>query len=153
MRAIRHYPDSRNCLKIGKYMTENIKYIYGGLSEEETLVLEKWVAQSAANRVLFDELELLPGGNEAMLTLPDGTVVVLDKAEKGTIANQGAVLAYNTLTTPAAGQFEVLFPDGSRVWLNNALFLRYPVVSAEKDWEVELKGEGYCLGKWLLPIS
>jgi len=108
--------------------------------------------------------DVAPGGNKAVLTLSDGTTVVLDKAGKGAIANQGAAqvtklgdgklayniltekpteLAYNTLTTPAAGQFQVLLPDGSKVWLNNASSLRYPVAFAGKDREVELKGEAY----------
>lgn len=108
--------------------------------------------------------DVSPGGNKAVLTLSDGSSVVLDKVEKGAIANQGAArvmklddgklayniltekpteLAYNTLTTPAAGQFEVLLPDGSKVWLNNASSLRYPVAFTGKDREVELKGEAY----------
>jgi ferric-dicitrate binding protein FerR (iron transport regulator) len=108
--------------------------------------------------------DVAPGGNKAVLTLSDGSSVALDKAEKGAIANQGAArvmkvddgklayniltekpteLAYNTLTTPAAGQFEVLLPDGSKVWLNNASSLRYPVAFTGKDREVELKGEAY----------
>ena len=108
--------------------------------------------------------DVAPGGNKAVLTLSDGSSVVLDKAKKGAIANQGAArvmkvddgklayniltekpteLAYNTLTTPAAGQFEILLPDGSKVWLNNASSLRYPVAFTGKDREVELKGEAY----------
>lgn len=108
--------------------------------------------------------DVAPGGNKAVLTLSDGSSVVLDKVGKGAIANQGAArvmklddgklaysiltekpteLAYNTLTTPAAGQFEVLLPDGSKVWLNNASSLRYPVAFTGKDREVELKGEAY----------
>jgi len=108
--------------------------------------------------------DVAPGGNKAVLTLSDGSSVVLDKAEMGAIANQGAArvmkldegklayniltekpmeLVYNTLTTPAAGQFQVLLPDGSKVWLNNASSLRYPVAFTGKDREVELKGEAY----------
>lgn len=108
--------------------------------------------------------DVAPGGNKAVLTLSDGSSVVLDQAGKGTIAKQGAAqvmklddgklayniltekpteLAYNTLTTPAAGQFQVLLPDGSKVWLNNASSLRYPVAFTAKDREVELKGEAY----------
>jgi ferric-dicitrate binding protein FerR (iron transport regulator) len=109
--------------------------------------------------------DVAPGGNKAVLTLSDGSHVVLDSAEKGTIANQGvahvvklgdgqlayksggteeaASLAYNTLTTPAAGEFQVTLPDGSKVWLNNASSLRYPVAFTGKTREVELKGEAY----------
>jgi len=109
--------------------------------------------------------DVAPGGNKAVLTLSDGSHVVLDSAGKGTIASQGAThvvklddgklaynngsdekstaLAYNTLTTPAAGEFQVTLPDGSKVWLNNASSLRYPVAFTGKTREVELKGEAY----------
>lgn len=109
--------------------------------------------------------DVAPGGNKAVLTLSDGSHVVLDSVGKGTIAAQGNAqvvklgdgqlayksgvneetvsLAYNTLTTPAAGQFQVTLPDGSKVWLNNASSLRYPVTFSGKTREVELKGEAY----------
>jgi ferric-dicitrate binding protein FerR (iron transport regulator) len=109
--------------------------------------------------------DVKPGGDKATLTLSDGSTVVLDStAASGTIAQQGdtkivrvdngklaynalnekpGAITYNTLTTPAAGQFQVALPDGSKVWLNNASSLRYPVVFTGKTREVELKGEAY----------
>lgn len=109
--------------------------------------------------------DVKPGGDKAVLTLSDGSTVVLDStAASGTIAQQGntkivkvdngrlaystanqksEVITYNTLTTPAAGQFQVALPDGSKVWLNNASSLRYPVAFTGKTREVELKGEAY----------
>jgi transmembrane sensor len=112
--------------------------------------------------------DVLPGGNKAVLTLSDGSHVVLDSAGKGAIADQGntrvvklddgklayskagekstdiiSAIAYNSLTTPAAGQFQVILPDGSKVWLNNASSLRYPVAFTGNIREVELNGEAF----------
>jgi len=108
--------------------------------------------------------DVAPGGNKATLTLSDGSIVMLDSPGNGTIARQGATnivkvdngklaynavnekpgeVTYNTLTTPAAGQFQLALPDGSKVWLNNASSLRYPVAFTGKAREVELKGEAY----------
>lgn len=120
------------------------------------------VATPIASRLKND---VAPGGNKAVLTLSDGSSVVLDKAAKGIVSDQGAArvvktdegklayniilnekpteVAYNTLTTPAAGEFQVVLPDGSKVWLNNASSLRYPVSFTGKDREVELQGEAY----------
>ncbi len=108
--------------------------------------------------------DVKPGSDKALLTLSDGSTVVLDSIGSGTIAQQGNTkivkvdngrlaynalnekpgeITYNTLTTPAAGQFQVALPDGSKVWLNNASSLRYPVAFTGKVREVELKGEAY----------
>src|SRR6185503_3807564 len=45
----------------------------------------------------------------------------------------------NTFTTPATGQFQLLLPDGSKVWLNNASSLGYPLTFTGKHREVKLK--------------
>ena len=52
-------------------------------------------------------------------------------------------IAYNILCTPKAGQFAILLPDGTHVWLNNASTLRYPVAFTGPDRTVELAGEAY----------
>jgi transmembrane sensor len=108
--------------------------------------------------------DIAPGGNKAILTLADGSKLVLDGVSIGTVARQGntridkldngrlaykainekpAETVYNTLTTPPAAQFQVVLPDGSRVWLNNASSLRYPTTFTGKTREVELYGEAY----------
>ncbi len=82
-----------------------------------------------------------PGSNRAVLLLSDGTRVLLDSQSNGTIARQGNVnvvksadgqISYqpvnegssaaliNTMTTPMGGQYKLVLPDGSKVWLNAA---------------------------------
>jgi ferric-dicitrate binding protein FerR (iron transport regulator) len=105
-----------------------------------------------------------PGSNKAMLTLSDGSTVVLDNTTGTAITDKNgrqiinlnngqlsyapsdsspSAISYNTLTTPKGGEFQVILPDGSRVWLNSASSLRYPVVFKGTDRQVMLTGEAY----------
>lgn len=108
--------------------------------------------------------DVQPGGNRAMLTLSDGSRLDLDSTADGVlttqantfVAKQDGLLAYNkassekpggltynTLSTPRAGQFQLTLSDGTRVWLNNASSLRYPVWFTGGTREVDLDGEAY----------
>ena len=105
-----------------------------------------------------------PGGNKAMLTLANGTTILLDTVQKGAITSQGSsrVLklddgrlayepviketespVYNTLTTPRGGQYQLTLPDGSRVWLNAASSITYPTAFTNADRTVRIMGEAY----------
>ncbi|WP_293787841.1 FecR family protein [uncultured Pedobacter sp.] len=108
---------------------------------------------------------ILPGGNKAVLTLADGTVINLDDAKNGQIASQSGIvirkakngqLEYiikeipnttvtgsNTIATPRGGQYQVTLPDGTKVWLNAATTLKYPYAFAKNERLVELNGEAY----------
>lgn len=107
--------------------------------------------------------DALPGKSGAVLTLADGRQVVLDSAGNGVIATQngtkvllkGGQLAYdatgktttatvyNTMTTPKGKQYQVILPDGTKVWLNADSRLTYPTAFAGSERKVSITGEAY----------
>src|SRR5690606_41415744 len=96
------------------------------------------------------------------LTLANGKTIFLDQAEEGEIANEHGVIIskneegqllyilqeatannknasqYNIIKTPRGGQYQIVLPDGSRVWLNAASSLEFPVVLANNERRVKL---------------
>ena len=130
-----------------------------------------WSSVGATARKPAVPEDVAPGGNKAMLTLADGSMISLDGKKNGLLLQQGGsrlvkekdgqlaymgdtrgetpakgeskVVSYNLLTTPKGGQYELILPDGSKVWLNAASSLRYPVRFTGKERVVELKGEAY----------
>ncbi|QDO95491.1 DUF4974 domain-containing protein [Formosa sediminum] len=99
-----------------------------------------------------------PGFNKAILTLEDGSNIVLEKgqpynAAKVTSNGEQIIydkkdenhILYNYLTVPRGGRFEVELADGTRVWLNSDSKLKYPVsFKSGTTREVELVyGEAY----------
>lgn len=125
-------------------------------SRNEKQAMPDTISQSKAN-------EIEPGRQGAILTLADGSEVLLDTANNGYIADQGGVRAllkdgrlaynpqgtatatgaYNTVTTPKGRQFSLILPDGSQVWLNAASSIRYPTVFTGNERNVEITGEVY----------
>lgn len=100
-----------------------------------------------------------PGGSKAVLTLADGSKVALTDTGSQVIKignmaiqqKQGELQyesqgneanAFNELTTPAGGVFQVSFPDGSHAWLNAASSLKYPL-KFKDDRTVILNGQAY----------
>ena len=97
------------------------------------------------------------------LTRADGSKVVLDamgdgvvevdasaEAVKGgdgirysNVQSPASATVYNTISTPRGGRFRITLSDGSRVWLNAASSLRFPVAFPSGAREVEVKGQAY----------
>lgn len=127
---------------------------------------EPAIAKTAPVQRLQNDIP--PGGNKAVLTLGNGSAIVLDSAHDGMLAQQGdakivktnngqlaynkvhdpSSLAtneplYNTLATPRGGQYQLVLPDGSKVWLNAASSIRYPTAFTGKERKVEITGEAY----------
>lgn len=108
------------------------------------------------------QADILPGREGAVLTLADGSQVVLDSLGNGVVATQNgtqvllkngelaytsgagsAAAVYNNLTTPKGRQFQLILPDGTKVWLNAASSLRYPTAFSGRSREVAVSGEVY----------
>ncbi|WP_205508868.1 FecR family protein [Longitalea arenae] len=106
--------------------------------------------------------DVLPGRDGAMLTLANGQQLLLDSLGNGVIAIQGKTnikiqngqlvydvmqagseMLYNTMSTPKGRQYQMLLPDGSRVWMNAASSITYPVAFIGKERNVTITGEVY----------
>lgn len=117
------------------------------------------VSQNNSNTV-----NIVPGGNRAVLMLANGDSILLDNAGNGMLSQQGntriiklnngllaykagatadAAVSYNTIRTPRGGQYQITLPDGTEVWLNAASSLRFPTAFTGNSREVSLSGEGY----------
>lgn len=106
-----------------------------------------------------------PTGSHAVLTLANGQKIIIDSIENGAIVTQGATqvikladgqiiydataamendMQYNTLAVPRGGKpVQLQLPDGSKVWLNSASSIIYPVAFTGKERKVEISGEVY----------
>jgi transmembrane sensor len=108
--------------------------------------------------------DVAPGNNKAILTLDDGSKINLDDAKTGILASESNIdikktgtgqleyaagtqsvktVKYNILSTPMGGEYQLVLPDGSKVWLNSGSTLRFPTAFIGSERIVELKGEAY----------
>lgn len=110
--------------------------------------------------------DALPGKNKATLTLADGKTIALSEARAGLVitasglkyedgsnilsTREGFSNAKNlvarqlAVSTPRGGTYQVLLPDGTRVWLNAGSYLKFPSsFFGSANRRIELSGEGY----------
>lgn len=121
-------------------------------------------ARNATDKTIARQKDFSPGGNKAVLTLGNGSRITLDSAANGALALQGGTqiiqlhggrvlytpqagrqgpVVYNTLTTPRGGKYQLDLPDGTRVWLDAASSITYPVAFRGPDRTVEITGQAY----------
>ena len=120
--------------------------------------------------VITPPLRIPPGSRTAQLVLSNGKVIglgavgtqkiheaggtsvvkdrdVLKYVGAGTNpagTNLGDDTRYNMVMTPRGGEYQLVLSDGTKVWLNAASSIRYPVCFSGKDRRVvEVVGEAY----------
>lgn len=109
--------------------------------------------------------DIQPGTNKAILTLSTGKSIVLDSAKNGLLSQQGNAAisksanglvvkngaddkseiqtAFNTITIPRGGKYNIVLPDGTSVWLNSSSSLTFPTMFIGSERKVSLTGEAY----------
>lgn len=111
--------------------------------------------------------DIAPGRNSALLTLSNGQKIILSNVRNGELAKDGTVSVQktndgqviyrsngnhnamipeklNTIATSRGQQFQVILPDGTKVWLNAASSLQFPsTFSGLTKRKVTLSGEAY----------
>ncbi|MBE9602877.1 FecR family protein [Pedobacter sp. MC2016-24] len=128
-------------------------YLYFNVSSDSTRLHTQVAARIVA------------GSNKAILTLSGGKQIALTDADNGELVTEGntritktadgkiiyepsiaqdsKAVVYNTVSTPKGGQFQVVLPDGSQIWLNAMSSITYPSSFSGKERLVQLKGEAY----------
>lgn len=105
-----------------------------------------------------------PGSTRARLILSNGESIDLENANEGAVISKDGTsyakilggkltcllqssgnndTAYNTITTPKGGMYQLVTPDGSKIWLNASSELKFPGSFGSGRRIVELKGEAY----------
>ena len=129
------------------------------------LAVLSWQWLNDEEKVLHEApVAIQPGRMQATLTLEDGAGIPLNRVgdEGFSISQSGArirntmngivytdtintsgITSFNRLKTPRGGEYNVTLSDGTKVYLNAASDLKYPVVFDKDCREVYLSGEAY----------
>ena len=103
----------------------------------------------------------IPAGRQgAILTLSNGQRIILDSAGNGELTRDAGVrvirkggelsyggntdqILYNQVVTPRGRKWQLTLSDGTKVWLNAASSIRYPISFVGRERIVEVSGETY----------
>lgn len=123
--------------------------------------------QKVERKVKIAVSDVAPGKDKAILTLANGKKISLTNLSNGQIASQTGIkisktangqLVYeatgnaeikslkpefNTIEVPVGGQWQVILPDRSKVWLNALSSITYPLHFTGKERNVKISGEAY----------
>ncbi|WP_341835870.1 FecR domain-containing protein [Chitinophaga pollutisoli] len=122
-----------------------------------------WKGKQPAGTTASITHDVAPGKEGAILTLGNGEEIVLDSLGNGLVASQQGTritlqngslayddaaakdITFNTMTTPRGRKFQLVLPDGTKVWMNAGSTLRYPTAFTGAERRVEMSGEAYFI--------
>lgn len=110
-----------------------------------------------------NQRDVKPGQTGAVLVLSDGREILLDStgSNKAVITHRGSKIkvtnghivyldgkksaenSLNSIRTPSGRQYQLSLSDGTKVWLNAASSIEYPVAFNGKTRKVTISGEAY----------
>lgn len=111
--------------------------------------------------VTVEKNKITPGTSGAILTLADGSQIVLDSVANGVLANQNSTVvskkdgtlvysggntntaAQNSMVTPRGRQYQLVLSDGTKVWLNASSSITFPTTFVQNERRVTITGEAY----------
>ena len=156
--------------ELGNYMeyirSKHRKYSIGLLLKYAAIVVIYWLQlekDEIPSQMAVGNPGIIPGEHKAMLITAQGqTIALLPSQERDICVQEDFVvkngqagivyqdskkavstLQYNTLKTPRGGEYTVVLSDGTKVYLNAASELKYPVQFDSKKRQVHLSGEAY----------
>lgn len=135
-----------------------------------TILFQTGKKQEQKTQPLAEAVKQQPAADsgQVLLTLSGGATIDIEKAGAGVVGQQqgalvtkaangvlqydagkqpatdaSAAVAYNILSVPRGKRYQIVLPDGSKVWLNAHTTLQYPVAFNGKERVIELNGEAY----------
>ncbi|MDR2282154.1 MAG: FecR family protein [Sphingobacterium sp.] len=137
------------------------------------ILLAVWFFQINKNEAIQDRIKkedllayIEPGKDQAYITLANGQIINLEDAANGVLFDKTGVKinklssgeivyevnndqnanlnAKNRIETPRGGQYRIILPDGTKVWMNAASSLKFSTgLSKLKERRIELTGEAF----------
>lgn len=116
------------------------------------------------NRSQVGQTSILAGSSKAVLTLASGEKVMLEEITTDSIQADGILIEkkegrlsyqqadagkedeqeiFNVIDIPHGGEYRLTLSDGTKVWLNSATELKYPVKFVGDERVVHIRGEAY----------
>ncbi len=146
-----------------KYSAAVAVILFIGFISQQNLFMPKQAERIAIHNIIELEADtVFSGGNSPTLTLGNGQVIQLSEKQAGIIQKNGLLTYTNgesavnlqagldanvnamlTLSTGAGGTYQLILPDGSKVWLNAKSTIRFPSKFSAHERKVCITGEAF----------